>query len=415
MSTSYKIKMNSVNVKNKYSIEWILILITFVVFVFLPILGHELVLFATLGVLTLFFYVMRKEFIIRVKMSVLHLYLLLFSVFTYISSIWALNREYTFGRGNTMLITFSIITIMFMCFSENMKVDPLLRVIMMSGYIVAVVSVIYYGPRNIIGFISEGERLTITDEFLNINELGMCATYAIIINIYYWVKGEKKMYSILSIPAFLIMLSSGSRKAIAILVIGLVSLYVMRNNRIRNTRKRLVKMTVSLLLILALLYLASRMSLFSGIMGRIQLTINGILTGKNTDYSTLTRLNLVAIGWQIFREHPVLGIGIGNAQFVVEGIYHRQDYYLHNNYIEMLANGGIIGFILYYWFFIYLIITFIKNRDFSDMEFNICFILLFIHLIMDIGSVSYVNRTTYFYIMMFYIKAVDLKYKKNRK
>lgn len=404
--------MNHISERKKVDFEWFLILITFVMSIFVPVIGLEVLTFSVLGVLMFLLYILKKQYIISIKWSMYHTYMSLFLIFIYFSSFWALHREYTIGRGNTMLITTLIMIIISLCFSEEKSVDALLKIAMWGGYIISIIGIFYYGPQNVLGFIREGSRLTIMDTFLNINDLGMCATYAVIINIYFLLNGEKKLYSLLSIPALLITVASGSRKAIAVLVLGVASIYILKNNKVRNVKLRLLKICFSIVLLAIVLFAASRLSVFAGIVDRIHLTVNGILTGQNSDYSTLTRLNLIVIGQQIFREHPILGIGINNAQFIVEGIYHRQNYYLHNNYIELLADGGIIGFCIYYWIFFYLVIAFIKERHFSDLEFDICFILLVIHLIMDIGSVSFLNRTTYFYLLLFCIELRLIRQKK---
>ena len=84
----------------------------------------------------------------------------------------------------------------------------------------------------------------------------------------------------------------------------------------------------------------------------------------------------------------------------------------------MLADGGVIGFIVYYWIHIFLISKLIKYNDLGNPEFSVCLVLLCLFLLMDMFMVSYLNKTTYFRMMIIYIFAarqqapVKIVYKK---
>ena len=75
----------------------------------------------------------------------------------------------------------------------------------------------------------------------------------------------------------------------------------------------------------------------------------------------------------------------------------------------MLADGGIIGFLFYYWLYISLAINYIKCRDLENSEYVICLVLLIIFLLMDMFMVSYLSKTTYFQVMILYIFIVGQK------
>ena len=52
-------------------------------------------------------------------------------------------------------------------------------------------------------------------------------------------------------------------------------------------------------------------------------------------------------GFEVFREHPVFGIGIGNYM-----TYTKTDYRLHTEYMVQLCENGLVGFILLLLFYI---------------------------------------------------------------
>lgn len=73
-----------------------------------------------------------------------------------------------------------------------------------------------------------------------------------------------------------------------------------------------------------------------------------IMSRDFEDNSSQVRLELILIGLRLGIEHPVFGVGLG--QF---GIASGTGYYAHNEWAELLATTGFIGFLLYmaiYWF-----------------------------------------------------------------
>ena len=103
--------------------------------------------------------------------------------------------------------------------------------------------------------------------------------------------------------------------------------------------------------------------------------------------------------------HPILGVGIGNARYYCSMGYT----YLHNNYVELLACGGIVGFIIYYMPYMYLISQFYKNRAYlNEYSIMILFILSGV-IMMDYGSVSYYSKSTYFFLMVCFLHLNNLK------
>lgn len=65
-------------------------------------------------------------------------------------------------------------------------------------------------------------------------------------------------------------------------------------------------------------------------------------------HSTERRVVTVELAWQVFRDYPVFGIGIGNFREVARQIYQDPFYRPpHNSYMWALSEGGAIVFLLY--------------------------------------------------------------------
>ena len=104
---------------------------------------------------------------------------------------------------------------------------------------------------------------------------------------------------------------------------------------------------------------------------------------------------MINVGYSIFANNPLWGCGINNAQFILEYYFART--YLHNNYIELSADLGLIGFCLYYLVYLYDIIGLIKYRRlkvYNELS-SILIILLIMLLIADISVVFYYNKIVY--------------------
>lgn len=75
--------------------------------------------------------------------------------------------------------------------------------------------------------------------------------------------------------------------------------------------------------------------------------------GNLGTHSTERRVETVGLGWDIFLEYPIFGIGLGNFREVARQVYNDPFYRPpHNSYIWALSEGGIFCFLLFlllYW------------------------------------------------------------------
>src|SRR6185295_2843558 len=89
--------------------------------------------------------------------------------------------------------------------------------------------------------------------------------------------------------------------------------------------------------------------------------LNPVAAGRGGNigtHSTERRVETVGLGWDIFLEYPILGIGIGNFREVARQIYNDPFYRPpHNSYIWALSEGGIFTFGLF------LLLFYVTIRD----------------------------------------------------
>ena len=175
-------------------------------------------------------------------------------------------------------------------------------------------------------------------------------------------------------------------------------LFKRDKNKFQSNIKKIV---VGAILVVLFNFLIDYFSDFS-IFTRFEGFLNSITGSGKVDSSTLERKLFIKYGWEQFLMTPFLGIGAGNSGYITMKAAGWWTY-LHNNYIELLATTGILGFGLYYYNFYYLIKGLIKKKttklfDINLKKFALIFILLL--LILDYVLVSYNSKITYIYLLI---------------
>lgn len=290
-------------------------------------------------------------------------------------------------------------TIVYSCHYKRTSIDTFLKIIMDGGYVVLIYAVLRYGWSTILNSFTEDIRLS--NEFLNANTLGMCAAYAIVINVYYMIYEKPRIHDLLIIPSLMIIAASGSRKSIIIVVVGILMIIVLKNLKNKRFVQNLIKGTAGLVVAIGLIFGLSRLSVFDVLRRRMTgmwTVINGTAVRGTSGYIRMV-YNQIGIG--LFKQHPLLGIGLHNANRYIEQYYGHV--HLHNNFVELLACGGIIGFLIHYSIYLNIFAGFWKTRKHRTREYDICFILFLIRFVMGYGHIQYYQIVTYFNLMVFFL------------
>lgn len=335
----------------------------------------------------------------KFEVQIFHLMILQFTLFCYATAFWAMGYAYAIEKGNQLFFIFIQTTILYSYYKTLPTVDKLLEIAMYGGYFVVFVAFVFFGSGRFINLGANSARLM---GFGNANTLGMMAATTIVINLYYFMVKKHKRLLLLAIPAIMVIAASQSRKAIFILVVGSLTLYFLKN--IRGRKDNLIpvmKFFFFLAAGIALFVFLSKTGMFSGAMHRIDGLIASFTNEGDVDSSTSKREFMREIGWIQFSRTPLLGIGMGCARILTEKAMDL-DCYLHCNYAELAADGGIVGIISYYIIFIYALIKEMKYFKVDTMS-SLIITLIIIRLTTDWGAVSYYKKTTYFYVMIYYL------------
>lgn len=350
----------------------------------------EIILTAFAGI-EMLMTIQRKK--INCNWSIIVMYI--FTLYCLLSSFWAIEPMYSIEKAKTLFLlsTFLLFSYNFFLRIDNGK-DKLLKTICWAGIIFAIYMMIYYGPINYMNMLFNGER--IGGEINNVNAIGMQTSITCVVCIFYALYDKKKIYYVLMLLPLIVALGTGSRKVLVFLAIGILALFLINSKRTDNAKGKIKNTILIMLVLVAFIYIIN-LDLFSTVVTRFQYLINSLTGDGLVDSSTIKRNNLIKSGMAYFIHHPILGIGMGNSYCVTQSVVGFATYF-HNNYVELLACGGIIGACLFYSIYVAIFIKLINklNKKQEDDKYIImAIVLLIINLIMDYGTVSYYSKITF--------------------
>ena len=331
-----------------------------------------------------------------------------FTFYVLTSSLWAINSTDSLVKAKTLLSILICFTLIYVYYAELENVDGMLRAVMWSGYIVALYSICFYGLKNMM-LASQSASARLGNEYTNINSIGMaCAIACVIQFAELQYKNKGKWTAFFMVPAIVVIAATQSRKALKFSIVGIFALLVIKNMDNRNFVKILLKIVAAILVAIALVFVLSQLDIFSGVTERMDSLISAFTGEGKIDSSTLKRNNMISLGIEWWMKKPLVGIGIGNPH-IINRQYMHFDAYLHNNYVELLCGGGIIGVILYYSMHLYIIVNLLKYRWVNKHNFSVFFVWIILMLAMDYGMVSYYDKTIWFYLMIQFINIQCMK------
>ncbi len=344
---------------------------------------------------------------ICVRLTIFHGMVMSFAMFCFVSSLWAANGAESRSRAITIIEILFCMTIVFWRYCDSESSREILSVIMWSSVVVTIYSLYFYGGSRF--FAMASGIIRIGNDYANANAIGMWAAISAVLFVYFILgEGMKLKYIAIIMPILLVAFSQ-SRTAFIELIIGILLVVFFRYREKKQFLKGVFHIVFAILIIVAVIFFVSRFQVFSGLNERIQSLVDYSQGKSVREASVIQRELYIQAGWKQFLKTPILGVGIGNTDQITMIVTGRSTY-LHNNFIELLASGGIIGFGIYYGIILYLIIKLIpfalKKESFSDA----CLIVLIVHTIADYGTVSYYTKGTYFILVLCFLQ-VYINYK----
>lgn len=164
---------------------------------------------------------------------------------------------------------------------------------------------------------------------------------------YMTVKKHRKIYLVGCVISFLLIVTTGKRSALLLSIAAvLCALVILRDKKI-SANKLLKTCGMVVLIVAVVIFAFSRTTIFDTIRNKMEL----LLLADNLSNG---RIDLWNIAWKSFLEHPVLGIGL-------KSIHAQTGVDVHNTYIQILTETGIVGFLLFVLALVRLIVSATKK------------------------------------------------------
>lgn len=389
---------NSLNIKYHKIVLTILLTITS-----LPILltnaSHYLLLI--LSFVSIIALLLKSE----VKINAYIVWMVVVGIIFLSSIFWAVDSSLTLGQLKAYLINLSMFVYLSLLIRTRKDIYTALKIFIFSRLIMMIYILIVLDFSSLgvmrIGAGSLGEEW-------NANVIGMnlaLAAYATFVLIREQSNIRNKLiYGVFLISFSAISLLTGSRKALFILVFS-IALYILMISGKKLIRNIFIYSSIFIIFI----YLIFNNPFLYNVLGS---RVDGLLatfTGQSiVDGSTEIRNLMIREGIQFFGSQPILGYGLNNYRVLLEQSTGYLEY-AHNNYIELLVGIGLIGTIIYYSIFYYILRNSFKKIN-KYSAFSIVLVLTL--LIIDYGLVSYNAYYINFFICLAFSSMVFSSEKK---
>ena len=342
---------------------------------------------------------------ISIKFEPFHIMFFLFLAYAAFSAIWSIDVSGTLSTSRTLLRIGICFRLIYWSYYEEKSVKPLIKAVVFASYIVAVYTVLFYGFDTIM---AATDDIRLQNEYANVNSIALFLSMGLICEIYLLLFDGFSIRSVFSILSVVIIAAIQSRKALVFVIAGVFLLILLKNRDNQSLLTRIVFVGLIIMGLIIGFYVLMQLPIFSAMTSRMNdLTRMLFGGGGKVDTSVQMRNKLVTYGLSWWLNHPLLGYGIA-APHVLARQQLRFDAYLHNNYVELLCGGGIIGFSFYYSMFAYLIVNLFKMKKTNYSGFALGTIMIILILLMSFGKVSYYSKTDTFELMtIFLIVSID--------
>jgi O-antigen ligase len=361
-----------------------------------------------LGQLSMLFYVVVCLFLIlingKIKLSFYFVLELLFIGYCILQNAFGITED--LSASQDMIKTLLICTVVYICLYNyaliRKKYLYILKLFFLS-YLWAILINLTTGDGINIGGIAIGGVISVSVGWIS----GICIVLAVII----YSRQEKKWFWFMFAILTSILILSGTRKALLFIPIALFGWFYVLKHRKNVFKLFMYLIVIAMICIIGYYISISNEILYSTFGYQFENVIKYMTNGSDSieDASMLTRLALIKKAEGAYQLRPVTGWGLDNFRY----IFNNGGYYAHNNFLEILVSGGWIGFVLYYFKYVYVIISLWNCRKYvNENDRNRIYVFLLLATVMTIleyWQVTYYTRKSMMVWIMMLIFADSLK------
>ena len=301
-------------------------------------------------------------------------------------------------------ITMAMLAICVVQYIEEKKdIQTILYTFMIAGLMLALYVYAQYGNsfwKMMRESVSEsfGTVGRLTADMGNANMISMYAAVSTIIAMYYlfWVRNSKwKTIACIGITVFcfLVSMAAASKKSLVLILVCMAVLWYYGSIGNRNALKKFRSFLLAAVAVALLIWMINTLPMFAGVARRFEMMFS-FMSGGQGSFSERQRALMIKEGFEIWLNNPVFGEGTAAT-------IHYFGVYSHNNFVEMLANSGLVGFFVFYAVYVFAGYHYLKTAVFYreiDKHAALLFALFGGITVISFAMVYYYDR--YFMFLM---------------
>lgn len=290
-----------------------------------------------------------------------------------------------------LLFTCFVLCILVFWMSSRLEnIVPVAMAAYMLGALLLVLRIVdaYDGIAGLFEYAGKAGENRVGDLLGNENTIGLFFSTGILCGLVFFIKSKKVIVKVAMIAAVAVlgcmMLLTGSRKSLVFAIVGAI-LIVIFGYRKEKLGKKFAVAIITIMALVAIYVLITTLPVFSTINERFNLLFEGFFGGKISYETDQTRKMMIQKGLEAFYQKPLFGHGTGYS-YTLFGTYS------HNNFVELLMSYGLVGFCLYYSFYLVLIIKLFKLAMKNDLYAIFFFTYVCVQTVLGVGWVNYYSR-----------------------
>ena len=344
---------------------------------------------------------------------------LLFIFFGLISILSAGNKVESIVSITQLLIFFSSFVII--VFLSKLKHINFIKAFIVFTLMAVFIESVYINYLFYDSIVISGNILDRSNEFrgftanINISSFSLCLKIPLLFYLTFNTKvNTLKLLSLIMIFSSIItILLLGGRASIIALLFILIMIFIIC---ILNTNKlKIINLSLSILIVvlsLSTYQYFNQNNTSSRVVERFSNVLN-----PTADQSVKERLNFYNTAFQSIKDKPLLGVGIGNWKLI--SIKYSKDviddykvpYHVHNDFLQVAAEIGLIGGIAYMYFiffpFLMSIKKFLIDKEKNLNKYALVFLIFGVYIIDSLLNFPMARPVSFIYLLfamaLFYI------------
>lgn len=332
----------------------------------------------------------------RINKGKIYIFFALYASYSLCSCFWSVDFNVAINRNLTL---FQILVMVFMIYNlvENtQELENVFQSIFFGTMVMCLQTIMKYGLGNIFDMMLNGIR--IGSDINQENAFGYYCVVAFLIAVYNGLYKKKRYFFALAIVPFIFSFASGSRKSILVIIAATALVFALKNGKVQIS-----KIFVCLAICIAVFGIAYNIEALQPLFKRFTAMLDTFESvDKTGDNSIAVRMDMIKYGLRLFKNRFLFGYG--TEQYIV---MYKIDYGImrpsHNNYIQSLVSFGIIGTILFYSMYVYILKIALKRVKKNDNMAVLIIIIVAVELINQFTTDIFVNKFTYIYLSLLFV------------